>query len=438
MKIGLIAFEFTASGGDQIHLLRLGRCLRKLGHEVVIYAYRYNPQSCYPTIARDFDVRAVHVIRDERVPVYRSTSLGIVGVAARRYFLESRHLERYLREVDVLVPVGRPAHRSAVFLKRRSGIPIVWICNDVVGWEEAGHRARVGRLMQHMASQAMLPREKRIVDEIDEVAVLCERVRAVIESAYARSVHVVHIGSDSHDLREQPEGGRRIREKLGVGDRAFLALWFGILEPFRRLEDLIEATQILRQKGITVHCRIVGRTDIARTYAAQLKTLVAQYGLQEQVSFVENAIPEEELSDYYSACDVFVFPNDHQSWGLAPLEALSCRRPVIVSRGSGVHEVLRDGETALLVPSRDPQSLANALGRMANNPALAQSIADRGQNLVAGLTWENYATAMLNLMEQARSKALRRVVPASSVRQVPWSGWAQHMITATEPVWRIR
>ena len=438
MKIGLISFEFTASGGDQIHLLRLGQSLRNLGHEVVIHAYRYNPRSCYPSIAREFDIRAVHVISDERVPVYRSSSLGIVGVAARRYFLESRHLERYLRDVDVLVPVGRPAHRSAVFLKRRTGIPIVWICNDVVGWEEAGHRARVGKFMQHMASRAMLPREKQIVSEIDEIAVLCERVKTVIESAYARPAQVVHIGSDSHDLREQPEGGRRIRQKLGIADQDFLALWFGMLEPFRRIEDLIEATHILREKGIRIHCRIVGRTDSARTYATQLRGMISQLGLEEQVRFVEGAIPEEELSDYYSACDVFVFPNDHQSWGLAPLEALCCRRPVIVSRGSGVHEVLRDGETALLAPSRDPQSLAHAIGRIANDPALAQNIAERGKNLVAGLTWENYAISMLELMERARSKARQRSRAVSSARQVPWSGWTRHMITATEPVWRIR
>ncbi|MGA8153338.1 MAG: glycosyltransferase family 4 protein [Terriglobales bacterium] len=437
MKIGLIGFELTSSGGDQIHLLRLGRCLRKLGHEVIIYAYRFSPSFCHPTIAREFDIRAVHVLKDERLPVCRTTSLGVLSVAARRYFLESRHLQRYLGDVDVLNPVGRPAHRSAVFLKRKTGIPIVWICNDVVGWEEAGHRARVGRFIQRIASRAMLPREKEIVSEIDVITVLCERVRRVIETAYERPAHVVHIGSDSHSLAEHPEGGRRIREKFGVPEEAFLALWFGILEPFRRLEDLLQAMYILLQRGVLVHCLIVGRTDAARPYAARLKNLVSQFGLQKQVCFVEESIPEEELADYYSACDVFVFPNDQQSWGLAPLEALSCRRPVIVSRGSGVHEVLRDGETALLVPARHPEALANAIARIANDPALAQEIANRGKDLVAGLTWENYAASMLGLMEKVHFEAVRR---SRSVRSTGATGgrWMQHMIAATEPVWRIR
>lgn len=437
VRIGLVGFELTTSGGDQIHLLRLGHCLRKLGHEVIVYAYRFSPSSCHPTIAREFDVRAVHVLGDDRVPVYRSSSLGILGVAARRYFLESRHMDRYLGDVDILVPVGRPAHRSAVFLKRRTGIPVVWVCNDVVGWEESGHRARVGKLVQQIASQTMLPREKQIVSQIDVVTVLCERVREVIETAYQRPAKVVHIGSDSHDLREDVEAGKKIRQELGVPDGAFLALWFGILEPFRRIEDLIEATRILQRRGIRVHCRIVGRTDTARAYAEHLKALVVQFGLEEQVRFVEGVIPEEDLSAYYSACDVFVFPNDHQSWGLAPLEALSCRRPVIVSRGSGVHEVLRDGETALLVPARNPEALADAMERINSDSGLAQAIADQGKKLVAGLTWENYAIAMLELMERARStrKTTKSVL---SSQRVPWSTWAQNMIAATEPVWRIR
>lgn len=438
MKIGLVGFELTTSGGDQIHLLRLGRSLRRLGHEVIVYAYRFSPSFCHPTIAREFDIRAVHVLKDERVPVWRSGSLGILGVAIRRYFLESRHLERYLGEVDVLVPVGRPAHRSAVFLKRRTGIPIVWVCNDVVGWEEAGHRARVGSVVHRVASDAMLPREKLFVNDIDVVTVLCERVREVIEGAYGRPAHVVHIGSDSHDLREDPDGARRIRKKLDVPDGAFLVLWLGILEPFRRIDDLIEATHILRQRGIRVDCRIVGRTDTARLHAVHLKSLVSQFGLQEQVRFVEMVIPEEELSEYYSACDVFVFPNDHQSWGLAPLEALSCRRPVIVSRGSGVQEVLRDGDTALLVPPRDPQSLANAMARIAGDRTLAENIANRGKRLASGLTWDNYALGMLDLMERARASSARRSRSVISAGRMPWSTWTQHMIAATEPVWRIR
>jgi glycosyltransferase involved in cell wall biosynthesis len=438
MKIGVISFELTTSGGDQRLLLRLARSLRKFGHEICIYAYRFNPSSCYPALTREFDIRAVHVITDEYLAVCRSSRLGILGVAARRYFLESRYLERFLGDVDVLNPIGRPAHRSAVFLKRRTGIPIVWNCNDVVAWEQPDHRARVDKFTNRIVSQRMRAREKEIVSEIDAIAVLSEGVRQVVESAYGHPAHVVYAGVDSCDLKEQLQGRRKIREKFGVDDGAFVALWFGLLEPFRRIEDMLHAAHILLQNGKTIYCLIVGRTDTAKPYAAYLKDLVSRLDLQQQVQFVEESIREEDLADYYSACDVFVFPNDQQSWGLAPLEALSCRRPVIVSRGSGVHEVLRHEETALLVPARNPEAIAKAISRIIDDPMLAETIANRGREFVASqLTWDNFAVSVLELMEQARFNSLPQSKRVSSFQRIP-RYWAQNIIAATEPVWRIR
>jgi glycosyltransferase involved in cell wall biosynthesis len=434
----MILFELTTSGGDQRLMLRLARGLRHLGHEVTIYAYRFNPRFCYPALTREFDVRAVHTLTDERVPVCRSTRLGILGVAARRYFLESRHLARYLGDVDVLNPVGRPAHRSAVFHKRRTGIPIVWNCNDVVAWEQADHRVRVDRFTNRTASQAMLLPEKQIVSEIDATAVLSGGVQQVIEKAYGQPAHVVYAGVDSDELTEQVAGGKRIREKFGIAEGTFLILWFGILEPFRRIEDLLYATSILRQRNVRVQCLIVGRTDTAKLYAARLRNIVSEHGLQDQVRFVEEGIPEQEIADYYSACDLFVFPNDQQSWGLAPLEALSCRRPVVVSRGSGVHEVLRDGETALLVPAREPEALANAIARIISDPALAQCLANQGRDFVVSkLSWDNFVSSMVELMERVRFSAAQRSKKNLQMQRFS-SAWAQNMITATEPVWRIR
>jgi glycosyltransferase involved in cell wall biosynthesis len=169
-----------------------------------------------------------------------------------------------------------------------------------------------------------------------------------------------------------------------------------------------------------------------------LKRLVSRHGLGDRVRFVEQSVPEAQVADYYSACNAFVFPNDQQSWGAAPLEALSCHRPVIVSRGSGVHEVLRDGETALLVPPRDPEALASAMARMMSNPSLAARIAERGCELVLSqFTWKHFTAAMAQLMErtceQARA-AKRRMSPAAQTG----APWATRLIAKTEPFWRIR
>jgi len=438
MNIGLISFELAASGGEQRQVLRLARGLRGLGHEVTVYAYRYNPTACYPSLAQGLNIRAVHTVSDDQVPTSRSSPSGVLSVAFRRYFLESRVLERLIGDEEVLNPHSRPAHRTAVFAKRRSGAPVVWTCNDLVGWERPDYRARMGRFIHRRVARAMQPRERAIVEEIDAIAVLSEDVRRTIEAAYGHAAHIIHTGVDCDTFTERPEGGRAVRAALSIPENSFLSLWLGVYEPFRRIEDLLEAIRILRSKGELVHCLVAGRSDVAPVYAAKLKQFVSEHGLGKQVRFAEGSIPEEKIPDYYSACDVFVFPNDEQSWGLAPLEALACNRPVVVSRGSGVQEAMRDGGTALLVPPRCPGALAGAILRLKLDPALRERIRHQGRQLVAReLSWREYIRQTAALLEETVSSH-RRAEGAAKFKQARGPRWASRFAQISEPVWRIR
>jgi glycosyltransferase involved in cell wall biosynthesis len=438
MNIGLILFELNASGGEQRQVLRLGRGLRELGHEVTIYAYRYNPTACYPSLAQGLNIRAVHTLSDDQVPTSRSSPSGVLSVAFRRYFLESRVLERLIGDEEVLNPHSRPAHRTAVFAKRRRGAPVVWTCNDVVGWEKPDHRARMGKFLHRRIARVMQPRERAMVEEIDAIAVLSEEVRHTIEAAYGRPAHIIHTGVDCDTFSERPEGGRAVRCALNIPQDSFLSLWLGVYEPFRRIEDLLEAIRILRSKGELVRCLIAGRSDVTPVYACALKRFVSEHGLGDQVCFAEGSIPEEELPDYYSACDVLVFPNDEQSWGLAPLEALACNRPVVVSRGSGIQEAMLDGETALLVPPRCPEALSEAILRLKLDAALRERIRRQGRKLVAReLSWTEYVRQTAALLEETVSAHGREYRPARTKR-VRGQKWLGRFAQISEPVWRIR
>ena len=414
MRIGLLSFELTANGGEQRQLLRLANELQARGHQVSVYAYRYNPAGCYPALTSRLDIRCVERLGADRL-AYRSTTLGALASALKRYSFESRKLARLLAAVDVLNPHGRPAHRAAVLSKQTTGAPIVWTCNDIVSWEKPGHRARLPAALQSFASRVMLPLERRIVQQIDRVAVLDRGSQKILHQTYGRPTRLVRTGLDTQGLQESRAGRQRIRRRYGIADQTYLVLWLGILEPFRRLEDLLEALRHQHKAKTPMHVLIVGRQDAAPGYARQLMQFVTEHRLESLVRFVPGSIPDAELTDYYSASDVFVFPNDHQTWGLAPLEALACQRPVIVSRGSGVHEVLTDGETALLVPPRDPPAIARALRTLMENPALASRLACQGRAWVEKeFSWERYATQMIELFEEALEAAGRRREPVSA------------------------
>ena len=70
---------------------------------------------------------------------------------------------------------------------------------------------------------------------------------------------------------------------------------------------------------------------------------------------------EEELAVYYKNCDLFVAPSLYESFGLIYVEAMAYCKPVIGCKVGGVPEVVKDGETGVLVSPEDPAELARAI-----------------------------------------------------------------------------
>jgi glycosyltransferase involved in cell wall biosynthesis len=81
---------------------------------------------------------------------------------------------------------------------------------------------------------------------------------------------------------------------------------------------------------------------------------------------------------------------------------MACGKPVIVSTGAAVQEILEDGKTAFLVPPRRPDAIAAELGKLIDGPALRKEIAARGrQHVLDTLSWPGYARTMLGIFEES-------------------------------------
>jgi glycosyltransferase involved in cell wall biosynthesis len=80
--------------------------------------------------------------------------------------------------------------------------------------------------------------------------------------------------------------------------------------------------------------------------------------------------------------DVFVMPSVMEGLCTSILDALALRRPVVATRVGGIPEIIRERETGLLVPPRDPEALARAIVTLLENPGLARHLAENGERLV--------------------------------------------------------
>jgi glycosyltransferase involved in cell wall biosynthesis len=134
-----------------------------------------------------------------------------------------------------------------------------------------------------------------------------------------------------------------------------------------------------------------------------LKELSAQLGIDDVVDFV-GFIPNNEIYPLLKSHHIMVMPSvmESESFGVAVLEASACGRPVIASRVGGVPEVLIDGETGLLVPPGDVDSLTAAIVRLAEDPLTCLRMGQAGYQMVD----ENYRWERSLDMMSAQYEAL--------------------------------
>ncbi len=152
-----------------------------------------------------------------------------------------------------------------------------------------------------------------------------------------------------------------------------LVLTVARLTTQKSIDTLIEALAILRDRGSAARLEIVGDGPERAALEQQARAL----NLQDRVAFL-GALAQKELPPHYAECAVFVLPSIREGMGLVFAEALLCGAPVIAANSGGVTDIVKDGETGLLVPERDAHALADAVEKILNDRALAARLAANG------------------------------------------------------------
>lgn len=169
------------------------------------------------------------------------------------------------------------------------------------------------------------------------------------------------------------------------------------LSPEKGLHYLIEAfAQLRRRYGEGVSLRIAGDTTPAPggRERARLEALARRLGVAEAVEFC-GWLPHEEIPEFLAGLDIFVLPSTYEGFGVAAVEAAATALPVVATNVFGIPDVVRDGETGLLVPPRDAVALAGAIGRLVQDPALRHRLGQAGREYAAGrYEWSANAAQM--------------------------------------------
>lgn len=171
-------------------------------------------------------------------------------------------------------------------------------------------------------------------------------------------------------------GGRReIRRRFGIAADVHLLLAAARLRPGVKEQSirlLFEVVRELSQDRSDFVLLIAGDGPMEETLRQEAQGLCPG-----RILFV-GGIPREEMSVFYSASDLFVFPGIGESLGMVYLEAQACGAPVVALRTPGAEQVVADGETGVLVEPGTARDMARVISQLLDDKRAREAMGKAG------------------------------------------------------------
>lgn len=301
--------------------------------------------------------------------LWRFVQAGYVANEARR--LRLRHLHAHFANGPATV---------ALLASRITGIPFSFTAHAMDIYKQAVSREALTRKVE----------AARFVVTVSEFN---KRYLEEITGAPEGKVVLIHNGIDLN--RFAPNGV--------PGSARFKIICVARLVEKKGIPVLIEACRILRDRGVSLHCDIIGKGRLR----PQLTSLIQDLGLRDRVHLL-GPKTQSEVRERYGAAHAYVLPcilgSDGNREGLpvSIVEALACGLPVVSTPVTGIPEVVFDGHNGLLVPMGHPLALADAIQRLIDDPDLYRRLRGNARASVAGGFDHKRTSASLHrLMEGA-------------------------------------
>ncbi|MGQ9626569.1 MAG: glycosyltransferase family 4 protein [Anaerolineae bacterium] len=220
-----------------------------------------------------------------------------------------------------------------------------------------------------------------------------EMNRLLLRGVSVEKMALIFPGADREIFRKIDKA--EARRKLGLRAEAFYVIFVGSLLHRKGVDVLLKAWKLVleRKPHPRLHLLLAGQGR----QEAEYRALAGKLSLNESVSFV-GFVGHDSLPFYLNAADLFVAPSRAEPLGKMNIEAMMCGLPVISTDDGGTPDIIESGETGLLVPSGDVESLAEAMLTL---------IGDEAQR--ACLAWKAYLRAQANYGWDKSASKLRKV-----------------------------
>lgn len=227
------------------------------------------------------------------------------------------------------------------------------------------------------------PISKLILRAADAALALTEDMKTEMQKICSRDVNVIPNGIDLESFEDLPIK-EAIRGRLGLNNDDNLILFVGTFRPVKGLRYLIQAMNIIKQKGTSMRLMLVGYGK-ERDY---LKSLIEGLNLEGYVAFAGKVL-NEKVPQYMAAADILVLPSLSEGFPVTILEAMASGLPIVATRVGGLPEIIKDEKNGFLVEPANPEQIADKVLTLLADVSLRQKMSETNRNKVQQYSWQN-------------------------------------------------
>ena len=390
------------SGGQNVYVANVARELARQGHCVDVFTRQDSPYLC-DEMDWDEHIRVIHVPAGPRRHLPKESLLPYMGQF-------SEYMSAYVREhgmkYDVIHANFFMSAMAALPVARQMGVPLA------VTFHALGKVRRQHQQQDDLFSDRRFAIEEDIVREADCIIAECPQDELDLIELYNADpsrIRMVPCGYDPEELT--PLDMQTARNMLGWEPDTFYVLQLGRMVPRKGIDNVIRGLARLRNDhGVNARLCVVGghlasgATQDTEEFHRLLR-MAQDEGVEDVVEFM-GARERGVLNRYYSAADVFVTTPWYEPFGITPIEAMACARPVVGSDTGGIKYTVVDGRTGYLVPPKDPDALAQRLAVLAKDKDLAARMGRAGALRARSLfTWRGVCQQLSRIFTELANPA---------------------------------
>jgi len=236
-------------------------------------------------------------------------------------------------------------------------------------------------------NQLVYDLEREGMSKADRVVTVSNLTRNIVIERYGISpdkVFTVYNGADAFSATTREKVERPFPEKV--------VTFLGRITFQKGPEYFVEAARKVLKKDENVRFVMAGSGDMF----PRIVKMVAHYRLGDKFHFT-GFLKGADVDKMFAYSDVYVMPSVSEPFGISPLEALRSNVPVVISKQSGVAEVLKH---AIKIDFWDVDAMADSIYGILNYPALSKMFLKYGYKEVEEIKWDNAAASVLNVYKQ--------------------------------------